>query len=151
MGCVATLLVSSAWRPPWYKTWGAPYAKNIEEALRVRVVNQHRDLCPVIQACMRLIEIDLTSATSAVTLNRPRHKVAGCTRASKTSGLVAAAFLRSDKEHNVGDGGDFGQTVLRSVGEGIANILDERKNLVGFTGKSLECRSSLLSFRDQVS
>mgnify|MGYP002811793756 CR=1 FL=1 len=115
------------------------------------MVDKYRNLRPVQYTVMRLIESNLASAGTAVTMNRPHHKVALGTRASKASGLVAAAFLRSDKEHNVGDGGDFGQTVLRSVGEGIANILDERKNLVGFTGKSLECRSSLLSFRDQVS
>ena len=78
---------------------------------------------------MRLIEIDLTGATTAVALNIPHHNVAGCTRACKASGLVAAAVLRGGKKHNVGEGWEFGQTVS-VVAEGVDNILDERKSLL---------------------
>ncbi len=111
---------------------GAPRTPKIPKKVsRVCVMDKYRNLRPVQYTLMCLIEINLASASTAVTLNRPHHKVALGTRASKASGLVAAAFLRSDKEHNVGDGGDFGQTVLRSFGEGINNIRDERRPHVG--------------------
>ena len=128
MGRVATFLVFQARRPPWYDAPGRPVRLKSRKGFSSCVMDQYRYLLPVKYTLMCLIEINLASASTAVTLNRPHHKVALGTRASKASGLVAAAFLRSDKEHNVGDGGDFGQAV-RVVAEGINDILDVRRSL----------------------